>query len=232
MVLRLRSDLIRDDPILPHKTAEYSLKMAKEKHIPYDFEMNFNESEKHFCSEVAFSAYKKFGISLWKQLSTISSKGTRNWLAAFGVKYFETLEPSDLEYDPQLYVVAEWRDPETLYKDHMDNAVTDIMLEEADSGAVLTYEWYMLPIGRVMKLYSTMLNIFGLEGPVPEGMSAEAALKNVTYSEIHSNIKNKLIVLARNYKDQNGYRPPYWEIVNLARQASNFVETKKMFLMK
>lgn len=219
MVLRLRSDLISDNTMLPHHAAEYSLEEAKKKHIPYDFEMDINESEKQFCSEVASSSYRKFGIKLWTGLSTISSKGTRNWLAAFGVKYFETQEPSDLEYDPQLSVVAEWRDPKTLYKDHMDNAVTDVMLEEADRGKVLSYDWYALPIGRVMKFYSIILNLFDIEGPVPEGMSAEAALKNVNYSEIHEQIKVRLIVLANQFKDEKGYTAPYWELVNLAGQA-------------
>ena len=219
MVLRLRSDLISENTMLPHEAAQFSLNQAKLKHIPYDFEMDFNDSEKQFCSEVASSAYKEYGIKLWTGLSTISSTGTRNWLAAFGVKYFETQEPSDLEYDPQLCVVAEWRDPETLYQDHIDNAVTDVMLEDADSGKVLSYDWYALPIGRVMKLYSMVLNFFGSEGPVPEGMSAEAALKNVSYSETHDQIKVRLIVLANQFKIESGYTPPYWELVNLARQA-------------
>ena len=224
MVLRLRSDLIKTDPILPHKAAEFVLEEAKRKHIPYDFEMNTNESEKQFCSEVASSAYKKFGITLWTGLSNISTKGARNWLAAFGVKYFETEEPSDLEYDPKLSVVAEWRDPETLYKDHLDNAVTDVMLEEADSGRVLSYDWYLLPIGRMTKLYSIILNLFGLEGPVPEGMSTEAALKNVDYSQTHERIKEKLIILANQFKVKNGYIPPYWELVNLGKQVRNEIE--------
>lgn len=219
MVLRLKSDLIKDDQMLPHKAAEYSLSESKKKHIPYDFEMDITEYEKQFCSEVASSAYKQYGITLWTGQSTISSIGTRNWLAAFGVKYFETQEPSDLEYDPQISVVAEWRDPETLFKDHIDNAVTDVMLEEADSGKVLTYDWYILPIGRVMKFYSIILNLFGSEGPVPEGMSAEAALKNVNYSESHDQIKTKLVMLANQFKVKNGYTPPYWALVNLARQA-------------
>jgi hypothetical protein len=218
MVLRLRSDILQADPMLPHRASEFALNEAKQKHIPYDFEMDFNEFEKQFCSEVASSAYKKFGITLWTGLSNISSKGARNWLAAFGVKYFETEEPSDLEYDPKLSVVAEWRDPETLYKDHLDNAVTDVMLEEADSGKSLSYKWYLLPIGRVTKLYSMILNLFGLVGPVPEGMSAEAALKNMEYSETHERIKDKLIVLALQFKTQNGYTPPYWDLVNLARR--------------
>jgi hypothetical protein len=103
----------------------------------------------------------------------------------------------------------------------MDNAVTDVMLEDADSGKILTYDWYSLPIGRAMKLYSVILNSFGSEGPVPEGMSAEAALKNVNYSETHEQIKAGLIFLANQFKNERGYTPPYWELVNLARRARN-----------
>ncbi len=115
------------------------------------------------------------------------------------------------------------RSGEHSYKDHLDNAVTDVMLEEADSGKVLTYEWYILPIGRVMKFYSFILNVFGSEGPVPEGMSAEAALKNVYYSDTHDLIKLKLILLANQFKVQKGYTPPYWELVSLARQVRDEV---------
>jgi hypothetical protein len=219
IVLRLRSDIIINDPMIPHKAASFALSEAKRKHIPYDFEMNYSDHDEIFCSEVASFAYMKFGIRLWSGLSTISSRGTRMWLSSFGVKYFETQEPSDLEYDTQLSVVAEWRDPETLYKDHLDNAVTDVMLEEADSGKQLSYDWYKLPLGRILKLFSAALNLVGLEGPIPEGMTVEAALKNVVNSESHENIKEKLIVLADEFEARNGYRPPYWELVKLARQA-------------
>jgi hypothetical protein len=61
--------------------------------------------------------------------------------------------------------------------------------------------------------------MFGKEGPVPEGMSAEAALKNIDYSETHDQIKSNLIFLADQFKVQKGYKPPYWELVNLTRQA-------------
>ncbi|MEJ2104461.1 MAG: YiiX/YebB-like N1pC/P60 family cysteine hydrolase [Ignavibacteriaceae bacterium] len=223
MILRIRQDLIMYDPMIPHKAATYALENVKVNHIPYDFEMNTSDPEKQFCSEVASSAYKKLGINLWAVISNISSYGTRNWLSAFGVKYFQTEEPSDLEYDPQLSVVAEWRDSETLYKDHLDNAVTDVMLEKADSGKVLSYDWYALPIGRLAKLYSLVLNIFDEVGPIPEGMSPEAALKNKKYSEDHELIKNKLVELAKDFETEKGYRAPYWELVELGRIARDAV---------
>jgi hypothetical protein len=228
MVLRLRSDLpaLRADPMLPHRAAELALQSASRRHIPYDFAMDFQNSDKWFCSEVASFAYKSVGVRLWMGLSSISSTGLRSWLAAFGVRNFETQEPSDLEYDPQLSVVAEWRDPETLRKDHFDNAVTEAMLEGAEAGDRLTYTWYLLPAARILKAYSSLLNLFGKVGPIPEGMPAAAALRSKFYSGKHDAIKQELTLLAQDFERHNGYPPPYWELVQLARTGKHDVEAR------
>ncbi len=228
MVLRLRSDLpqIQADPMLPHRAAELALRNALERHIPYDFSMDFQNGDKWFCSEVASFAYKNVGVQLWMGLSYLSSPGLRTWLAGFGVEHFETQEPSDLEYDPQLRVVAEWRDPEQLRKDHLDNAVTEAMLEGAEAGDRLTYAWYMLPVGRGAKAYSVTLNWFGAIGPVPEGMPASAALKNKYYSEKHAAINQELTRLEADFERQKGYAAPYWGLLKMARAAKQTIESR------
>ncbi len=223
LVLRLRHDLpaLLADPLLPHKAAAASLERARHEHIPYDFQMDYHDDHKLFCSEVVSSAYDSVGLRLWTGESTITTPGVRSWLAAFGVVHFRTQEPSDLEYDPQLTVVAEWRDPATLYKDHIDNAVIDAMLETAETGEYLDYDIYMLPFARVMKAYSMMLNLFGKVGPIPEGMDAAAALKHDRFSKRHAAIKARLLKLADDFETTHGYRPPYWELVRLARDAAD-----------
>jgi hypothetical protein len=228
MVLRLRSDLpqIQADPMLPHRAAELALKNARERHIPYDFSMDFQDADKWFCSEVASFAYRNFGVQLWMGLSHLSSPGLRRWLADFGVEHFETQEPSDLEYDPQLRVVTEWRDPEQLRKDHFDNAVTEAMLEGAEQGDRPTYAWYMLPVARTMKAYSVLLNLVGSPGPVPEGMSATAALKNKYYSNKHEAIKRELVRLAEEFTRKKGYAAPYWGLLQMARVAKQTIENR------
>jgi hypothetical protein len=187
LVLRPRADLpqVRRDPMLPHRAASAILARARREHIPYDFAMDYTDPSHLFCSEVASSAYRTQGVTLWSGISTISRPGLRRWLSDFGVEHFATQEPSDLEYDPQLHVVAEWHDAETLFRDHVDNAVTDVMLDEADRGRMLTYPWYMLPVARVMKAYSAVRVLMGGHGPVPEGMSAAAALRNRAYGDAH-----------------------------------------------
>ncbi|MCP4221350.1 MAG: hypothetical protein GY765_42385 [bacterium] len=217
MVMRPGPAILAKDPMLPHKAATYALEDARSRHIPYDFAMNYTQPDKLFCSEVASAAYRKFGVNLWMGISHISSQGLVYWLSAFGVKHFKTQEPSDLEYDPQLKVVAEWRDRDTLYDDHLDNAIIDVMLEGAENGDRLTYDWYLLAPARLLKGYSILKNLFGSTGPIPEGMSAAAALKNTSFSKKHAAQKEKLKTKAEQFKSTHGYVPPYWELLKLTR---------------
>lgn len=221
MVLRLRHNLpaLQKDIQLPQKAAEQMYNEALQRHIPYDFKMNFYDSTAMFCSEVGSYAYRKNGVQLWQSSSTISSNGVVQWLEDFGVENFVTQMPSDLEYDPQLSIVAEWRDPETLYKDHIDNAVMDALLEKANKGEKIGYNTWMLPVARVMKAYCWVLNRFGRYGIIPEGMDATRALKNETFVAMHQAAKNKTELMAAQFLQQNGYRPPYWQLVKFAEAA-------------
>jgi hypothetical protein len=179
--------------------------------------MDFEDPSRVFCSEVASAAYRKVNVTLWMGLSRISSPGIRAWLSAFGVKNFTTQEPSDLEYDPQLRVVAEWRDPEALFKDHVDNAATDILLEGAERGERIDYPLLLLPFARLAKAYSWTLNGFGGVGPVPEGMSATAALQHGSYGKRHAAVVSRLLERVPAFRAEKGYTPPYWELLKLAR---------------
>ncbi len=219
LVLRLRADLpiLVHDPLLPHRAASMMLRRARAGHIPYDFAMAHDDSTELFCSEVVSSAYGMFGVHLWIGKSYISSPGLRGWLGDFGVRHFATEEPSDLEYDPQVRVVAEWRDPETLRKDHLDNAVTEAMLEGAERGDRLRYDWYLLPIARVVKAYSVVLNLFGFAGPIPEGMSAAAGLKHEDYVTRHEAAVAAVRESADRFRHDRGFEPPYWRLLQMAR---------------
>jgi Permuted papain-like amidase enzyme, YaeF/YiiX, C92 family len=221
MVLRPRADLpaLKSNPLLPHTAARYMYEQAQKRHIPYDFKMDFVDTSAMFCSEVGSYAYRHNGVQLWKGLSTISSQGVVNWLNAFGVEHFITQMPADLEYDPQLTVVAEWRDPATLAKDHIDNAVMDIMLEQADKGAAVGYNHWMLPVVRVLKGWCVLLNKMGKVGKIPEGMSATQALKNQYVVDMHKAVKKETEALVDEFVKTKKYFPPYWQMVALAKQA-------------
>lgn len=222
LVLRPRPDLaaLVADPFLPHRAAALALERARAGHIPYDFAMDYTDPTRLFCSEVASAAYGALGVTLWMGRSTITSPGLRRWLSWFGVRHFETQEPSDLEYDPQLAVVAEWRDPAALGQDHIDNAVIDAMLEGAERGDRLTYRWYQLPAARVLKAWSWAAQRLGGRGPIPEGMSPSAALRNAAFSKRQRALAALVLTRADSLAAAQGYPPPYWTLVDLARAAA------------
>ena len=148
----------------------------------------------------------------------MSSKGTTAWLSALGVEQFETHGPSDLEYDPQVVVVAEWRDLDALFDDHVDNAVIDAMLEGAERGNAIDYEYRYLPVARIMKAYSLLLNALGRPGPVPEGMGAATALRSKWLDEQHERIKAGVLEQVAAFRAEHDYEPPYWRLFAMARE--------------
>lgn len=219
MVLRLDHTLpvLRDNPLLPHHAATSALDEALGRHVPYDFAMHYDDPNKKFCSEVASAAYDKLGVSLWEGLTSMSSRGVTSWLSRLGVEQFETHGPTDIEYDPKLIVVAEWRDPSTLFDDHIDNAIIDAMLEGAERGDELGYNYRALPLARLAKGYSVLLNLLGKPGPIPEGMSATRALRAKWLEERHAAIKAGVMPRVSAFREEKGYTPPYWELVAMAR---------------
>jgi len=126
--------------------------------------------------------------------------------------------PADLEYDPSLSVVAEWRNRETLAQDHVDNAVMDALIARANEGEELNYDPWMLPVVRVLKAYSVVLNWTGRVAIVPEGMSPVTVLKNEEFKSRFRETRRHTMKMAADFEEEMGYPPPYWELVDMANE--------------
>lgn len=227
MVLRLDHTLpaMEANPMLPHEVATAALEEAESRRIPYDFAMEYDDPTEMFCSEVASAAYRDAGILLWEGLTSMSSRGVTSWLSRFGVERFVTHGPADLEYDPMVVVVAEWRDPEALFDDHVDTAIIDAMLEGAERGDEVGYGYPMLPLMRLAKAYSLVLNLLGRPGPVPEGMSATRALRVQWLKARHAAIEVIVRAQIEDYRAEKSSTPPYWELVAMSREALEHIDS-------
>jgi hypothetical protein len=95
------------------------------------------------------------------------------------------------------------------------------MLEGAERGDALTFAWYTLPVARLLKGYSWMREQSGGVGSIPEGMSPAAALRNRSYGRRHSALKAEVREATTDWAKEKGYLPPYWAILDLARDAVN-----------
>ena len=222
LVLRLSPDhpALRDDPLLPHRAASRMRDLLASRNVPYDFAMSWSDDAEMFCSEVAYHAFRQEGVELWPIRSAMSTPGLVRWLAAMGVREFRTLVPSDLEYDAQLRAVAEWRDMPALMDYRHDNAITDVLLEQADQGRDLGFAWYALPAARLVKSWSVVQAAVGATPTIPSGMSTDAALRvSALVSTVHPRMKEDLARREADFFERNGYRAPYWTLVALARES-------------
>jgi hypothetical protein len=206
------------DPELPHRAALWALHLTADRRIPYDLAGKLEDDSRMRCTDVAYAAYKHFGVKLWTGMSYISRPGVVRWLAAVGVENFETQEPSDLEYDWQLRVVAEWRDRNRLLQDHLDNAIIEVRLDEADGGETLTFARWMLPLIKLLKGYSIIINRLNREGPVPESLTARTTLLCMRFGRVHDAIKRRILPEMQAFEVNNGYVPPYWQLLAIIRR--------------
>ena len=219
MLLRLRPEDLSDSGA-PHRAAEHALARAEAgPSIPYDFALDFRDHDALFCSEVASSAYEAQGVPLWRGLTTTSGAGTARWLSRFGVRNLRTQGPGDLEYDPSVAVVAEWRAPESLFRAHVDDAVVDALLEGAARGDDVAYARAELPLARLAKGWSWLRGLVGTPEPIPEGMSATVALRVEWLRARHGAMAAAVLAAAKEFEARRGYVPPYWELVAFAREA-------------
>ena len=208
------------DPLVSHQAAEAMLARVRDGHMPYDFAMDWRDPGEAFCSEIVFHAYRERGVDLWPLRSAMSAPGLVAWLAAMGVREFNSLVPSDVEYDQQLRAVAEWRDAPALMDFRLDNAITDALLEEAERGATLGYAWFALPVARLLRGYSVLRSAVGATPTIPPGMGPSTALRvDALVSRIHPPLKENLVARAAGFRVERGYEAPYWSLVELARES-------------
>jgi Permuted papain-like amidase enzyme, YaeF/YiiX, C92 family len=219
LLLRLRPDLpeLLADPQLPHRASTRMLARLTEAPAAYDFAMDWQDSERMFCSEVIYHAYEGEGLDLWSIRSAMTAPGLVRWLGGMGVREFRTLVPSDLEYDARLRAVVEWRDLDALMEYRFDNAITDALLGAADDGADLGYSVFARPFGRLLKGFSVAQAGVGMPPFIPTGMSADAALRvRALVSTVSPALKEALMEREAAFHVENGYRAPYWTLVELA----------------
>ena len=222
LVLRLRPEhpALLDDPMLPHRAADALLATLLEEHIPYDFAMDWEDASAAFCSEIVFHAFLESGVELWTVRSSITAPGLVSWLSAMGVRQFTSLVPSDVEYDPQLAAVMEWRNAPALMDYRLDNAIIDVLLEEADRGAELSYGWYAVPVVRLLKAFSIGQSLVGITPRIPAGVRSSTALRvDALVSKVQPAVKRELVGRSDSFRESNGYEAPYWVLVQLARES-------------
>lgn len=108
------------DADLAHRAAETMFRHVRKsrslfgRHIPYDFSMELDIADRLFCSKLIRFAYAEAsdGGFVMPSFPTRFDRASKDFLERIGVTARETFAPGDMELEPGLEAVAEWRDYE------------------------------------------------------------------------------------------------------------------------
>lgn len=140
--------------------------------IPYDYRMNTQDRSEFFCAELVGFAYERASagqLRLPAYPTSLQALRGHPFLENMGIRDRTTFAPGDVELDPRLQLVAEWRNlrhsAETRIKDAILTSLLDWM---ATHGYQLTYRG-LLQGG--VEIYWALLRPFGvLEERLPANM--------------------------------------------------------------
>ncbi len=140
--------------------------------IPYDYRMDTEDHSEFFCAELVGFAYERTSagrLRLPTYPTSLRALRGHPFLDNMGIRSHTTFAPGDVEVDPQLRLVAEWRNlhhsAETRIKDAILTSLLDWM---ANRGYQLTYRG-LLQGG--VEIYWALLRPFGvLEEKLPASM--------------------------------------------------------------
>ena len=88
----------------------------------------------------------------------------------------------------------------------------------ANAGEKPSYNRWMLPVARVLKAYSLIMNVMGRVAIIPEGMSVLTTLTNEEFKRRFRETKSLTLRMAEEFEKEEGYPPPYWELVEMAKR--------------
>ncbi|MCB0494919.1 MAG: hypothetical protein KDC79_02175 [Cyclobacteriaceae bacterium] len=212
MVLRIRADLpeVIDKPQLPVLAADALYKMSESGKYKYDYQLDLDTWNYLYDWEMLNDVYKQYNLKLGteKKLSnTLTIRIGSDKLIK---------EPYELEYDPKLLIVGEWYNTKTLYDKRILTAATSSIILSAKKMEFVNP--LLLPLYRLEKAYSMILNQFGFKGPIPQGISAQNQMAlNALHKKQKQTVKELNNELAKFEKEQK-HKATYLKMLQSAKE--------------
>ena len=220
LLLRVAPDhsALEKNPLAAARAADYALSVV-EKNPLYDTRLDWRDDSRLYGEELLLAAFKREGIELWPFRGVPGSPGLAAWLHSLGVRNLSLLVPSDLEYEPGLALVAEWRNIEQIRQERIKNALYDALTAGAGMGDRLGYPMDEAPLALLVKGWSVVQFYRGKESKIPDGMGALDALRyraftGRVYPHFEKNLRGAAVWLNK----KQGFEPTFWQLAGLAKK--------------
>ncbi len=215
IIMRLRSDLpdILRKPALPSLAASNMYKMALSGSYKYDYHFDSESHEYIYDWELISLAFDSQGLS-------IDANSFRRSSSSIHVgKRKSHLTPSEIEFDHRFIIAGEWYSSDLLYKNRLLTAATAAIIEHQDKSDFLNP--LLLPGYRLLKAYSMFIGQFGLQEPIPSGITAQTQL---VFNTLEAKQKKLIVQLKKEllvYEKERNHKATYLKMLQKANEIMN-----------
>ncbi len=212
IILRLREDIpeMLRNPALPSLAATTIYEMATEGTYKYDYSFDIESHSSLFDWELISKAFQQQGFSLKANLFN------RNTFAINIGSKNPHLIPFEIELDHRFIIVGEWYHSNLLYENRLLTAATTAIIEHKSDEDFINY--FKLPIYRVVKGYSILVGLFGLDKPIPSGITAQSQLVYDAVSKKQKKLLAQLKTALSSYEKEQQHKATYLKMLQKANE--------------
>lgn len=211
ILLRLREDLpyILRNPLAPALAASSLYEMALNGAYKYDFKFDLETNSYLYDWELIKIGLKSQGLTI------NFAKNNRSSSSIYFGNRKAYITPSEIELDNRFLLKGQWNNSHRLYENRLLVASTDALIRNQNSNFLNPF---LLPIYRLLKGYSIIIEQVGLTGPVPAGVTAQTQLVFNTFKKRQIEITNQLKKELFSYEEARNHKAIYLKIIQKANE--------------
>ncbi len=203
----------------------------------YDFQMNDSDSKQFFCSEVVQHAFVLAGDDTMPTFKT-SFKAFQNhsFLNELTIGVDEAFAPSDLEVEPHINLVAEWRNYDATKNARIEDVIETKILYWMSSKGYYLKGTFRSSFGTSIGLLGR--HLFGLNSDkIPSNMPYGFMENIIKFSDLNEILKEYLTALEDEYFKKYGHSMDYLTMMQQmeslrVRDCQAYIERKEEMKQK
>lgn len=179
--------------------------------VPYDFTMNTNEHSEIFCAEIvqwAFDMVTGGKSGMPKYLTSFDKLKNHRFLERLTIKEKKTFSPNDLEVEPTIEVVAEWRNyEETRMRRIQDVVLTSMMKWMSERNYILKNSLRSFSMTNIAWIGRKLIGF--KKDQIPPNMPYGFLRTFIRLEKVSQVLENYLSGLEEEYFEKRGYSMDY-----------------------
>ena len=214
-ILRLRDDIpvVLQNPMIAEMVASSIYSMASEGTYKYDYIFDSGTQNALYDWELINSAYKVHNIDF-----DLDQFIKGSYSINLG-DYQEHLTAFEIEFDHRFVIAGEWYNSKQLYETRLLTAATSSIIQSDKKAAFKNP--FLLPIYRLVKGYSLIIQQLGFEGAIPGGITAQTQLVYDVLEKEQNELAEKLEFELAKYEADQKHKATYLKILQKAEEINS-----------